>query len=121
MRRWLLYGSMAAWLLAFVALLNTGLWLKRLPGQADHFLQLIETIEEHVRAERWAEARAAARALEDEWQGAMRRLFTGTERRARNEVGEAIARLQAALQAGDPTATLLEIATVRYRWRELGT
>lgn len=119
MRKFFLYLIPIITLIAFIALMIGGNFLKQPFGKNDRVYEGIKALEMNVNQEQWDQANEEIIYIEHAWKKVVNRIQFSVEREYMFEISGTIARIHGGIVAKDKTAILEEIYFFYDLWLNL--
>lgn len=107
-------------ILAFVAILVTGDYLKQPRSEADNVLMYLKQVEQQIIDENWEEANRTLNLLETAFGKVAPRVQYSVRRDDIVDMERSMSRLRGTIQAKEKGSALTELSETNYHWHTLG-
>ncbi|QTM98774.1 DUF4363 family protein [Sediminibacillus dalangtanensis] len=119
MKKFLLYFIPLLTLSVFIAVMNSGAFLKQPLGKDDRLYESIQLIEAGVKNKDWSKVKTETAKMEKAWDKIARRIQFSVEKEQLLEIDGTIARIRGAVEAEDDQSVLEEIYYYYGQWEQL--
>lgn len=117
-RIWI-YGGIAVMFLFFLALMTSGVVLKKPLTGNDDLIGQVQEIKNDINNNRWAEAKIDAAHLRKAWKSVRTRIIFSSEKDDIKKVDERIEALSADVETGDKSSAFRQINLIKDGYKDL--
>lgn len=104
----------------FIALMNSGTFLKKPLGHTDNVPKYFNLLQASIHARRWPKAAEYLNELQSAWRKVVPRIQFSEERDEINNFQHSLARMSGYLEARHQAGALAELKEIEETWNDLG-
>ncbi|WP_053220296.1 DUF4363 family protein [Virgibacillus senegalensis] len=119
MKKFLLYFIPLLTLAVFIAVMNSGAFLKQPIGKDDRLYESIQNLEADIKDKNWKKAKSEAIYMEKAWDKVVRRIQYSVEKEHILEIDGTISRIRGGVEAKDDQSVMEEIYYYYGQWEQL--
>lgn len=120
MRKFLVISIPIVTIAIFMLIMLSGEFLKKPMGKDDNIPEVIQTLTNNIKDEKWQEAAVNTERLSEVWKKIVKRVQFSSERDEINGFTMNVARLRGAIIAEDKASSLAELEEAYEHWKQLG-